>query len=183
MCKQPILETESQYISANKSPTNITSRKVIYASVEFPIIGVVNFFSTHTHWRTSETDEEQNKQVQNIQAMVKEKEGSNTAFSIVGGDFNVNPTSSYPWSEAYNRMVSSGEFIDSYLTVHTDANTKPALSKYNTVEGDFPGRIDYIFFKQNPKLKVEAAQIIFTSSVIGEVSDHYGVLTKFSIAP
>ena len=181
LSKYPLIESEDKYISSGTSVYNITSRKVIYGSYQIPDIGIINIFSAHLHWRTSETDEEQNNQIRNTKSMAKEKEtiaGTGYAGTLVCGDFNGNPTSDYPWSEGYNTMMLNNEYTDSFLEAYPDANKKPAKSIYNTIGGDFPGRIDYIFMKNNSSFKVMDSQIIFTTDIIGKISDHYGVLTK-----
>ena len=176
LSKHPLIETDDRYISSSNSQTNIESRKVVYGAFQLGDKRI-HLFSAHTHWRTSETSEEQNNQMKNIQAMVAEKEVVN-AYSFVAGDFNGNPTDSYPWSEGYNTMVKDGVYIDTYFVANPDANNKPAQSKHHTILGDFPGRIDYIYMKENTAFEVQASQIIFKSDIIGKVSDHYGVLTK-----
>jgi maltose 6'-phosphate phosphatase len=178
LSRYPIIESEDRYISANTSTGSITSRKVIYAACQAPG-GLFNIFSAHTHWRTSATDEEQNNQVNNIKDMVTEKDSLATdAVSFVCGDFNGNPTSDYPWSEGYNTMMRKGDYTDSFLEIYPDANQQPALNIYNTIGGDLPGRIDYIFLEKNTRFRVVDSQIIFTPDVVGLVSDHFGVLTK-----
>lgn len=178
LSKHPLIDSDSRYVSTSTSTGNLTSRKVIYGSYQVPE-GNVNLFSAHTHWRLSETDEEQNNQIQNIKDMVVEKEGlGSNSLSLVCGDFNSNPTSDYPWSEGYNTMMVGNEYVDSFLDVNPDANTTPAQSIYNTIGGSFPGRIDYVFMGSHPNYSVLASQIIFTNSIVGSVSDHFGVLTK-----
>ena len=177
----PVIQSEDRYISSNTSTGSITSRKVIYASCQAPGV-LFNVFSAHTHWRTSVSDEEQNNQVNRIKSMVEEKESSAPdALSFVCGDFNGNPTSDYPWSEGYNTMMRANDYSDSFLEIYPDANQRPAQSIYNTVGGDLPGRIDYIFMKKNARFRVADSQIIFTKDVVGNVSDHFGVLTKVTI--
>jgi maltose 6'-phosphate phosphatase len=181
LSKYPVVQSEDRYVSQNTNTGSITSRKVIWASCQSPD-GLFNIFSAHIHWRTSVSDEEQNNQVRNIQIMVDGKDSLNTdAFSLVCGDFNGNPTSEYPWSEGYNTMMRKGDYTDSFLEMYPDANQKPALSKYNTIGGDLPGRIDYVFMKKHPRLKVMDSQIIFTGDVVGTVSDHFGVLTRVAV--
>ena len=183
MSKYPVVQSEDRYVSSSTTTTSITSRKVIYASCQAPG-GMFNIFSAHTHWRTSLSDEEQSNQINHIKSMVAEKELlTPDPFSLACGDFNGNPTSDYPWSEGYNTMMRSGEYADSFLEIYPDANQKPAQSIYNTIGGSLPGRIDYIFLKKNPHIMVVGSQIIFTSGVVGNVSDHFGVLTKVSINP
>ncbi|HAN77604.1 MAG TPA: hypothetical protein DCQ31_07430 [Bacteroidales bacterium] len=183
LSKHTVQSTDQRYISSNLSNTNIASRKAIYAS--YSVNGeVFNIFSAHTHWRTSETDQEQNRQINSIKQMVTEKQLNNAAsLSIVCGDFNGNPTDYTPWNEGYNTMTQSGEYIDTFLAANPDANTRPALSKYFTVSGSFPGRIDYIFMKSNSKFKVINSQIVLSPEIAGIVSDHYGVLTKIQLIP
>jgi endonuclease/exonuclease/phosphatase family metal-dependent hydrolase len=100
------------------------------------------------------------------------------SLAFICGDFNGNPTSDFPWSEGYFTMMENNEYSDTFLHVYPEANNKPAQSIYNTIGGDFPGRIDYIFMKNNPRLTVIDSQIIFTGDCVGKVSDHFGVLTK-----
>lgn len=178
LSKHYLVDSEARYISSSTSTNNLTSRKAIYGLYQIPE-GSIHMFSTHTHWRTSESDKEQNNQMKNIKRMVNEKESlSPQAATFVCGDFNVNPTSDYPWSEGYNILINNGEYMDTFLKIHPDANNKPAQSIYNTIGGSFPGRIDYIFAKNNLRIKVLDSQIIFTENVVGEISDHNAVLTK-----
>ncbi|MCD6596098.1 MAG: hypothetical protein J7L04_00315, partial [Bacteroidales bacterium] len=74
LSKYPLIESEDKYISSGTSVYNITSRKVIYGSYQIPDIGIINIFSAHLHWRTSETDEEQNNQIRRTKSMAREKE-------------------------------------------------------------------------------------------------------------
>ncbi|MFZ4522238.1 MAG: endonuclease/exonuclease/phosphatase family protein [Bacteroidales bacterium] len=183
LTKYPVTRFEDRYISTNTNTGSITSRKVIFATCQAPG-GLFNIFSAHTHWRTTATDEEQNNQVKNIQSMVNQEDSiTPEAISFVCGDFNGNPTSDYPWSEGYNTMMRKGDYADTFLEIHPDANQKPALGIYNTIGGDLPGRIDYVFMKKNTRYRVVDSQIIFTGEVVGNVSDHFGVLTKIELIP
>ena len=69
-------------------------------------------------------------------------------------------------------------YQDTFLEIYPSANDKPTQSIYNTIGGDYPGRIDYVFMKENSRYEVLESQIVFTEEVIGRVSDHFGVLTK-----
>lgn len=184
LSKHKFIEQESRYISTDKTTSRTSSRKVIYAAFLVEGLGQFNIFSAHTSWRTSETDDEQNKQIRNVKDMVSEKEAVGGAqlnlFSIVCGDFNGNPTSDYPWSEGYTTMMTGGNYVDTFLEIFPDANTKPAKIAYNTIGGN-TGRIDYIFNKKHNQRTVEDAQIIFKSDIVGMVSDHYGVITKIKV--
>jgi len=178
LSKHPLVDTDHRYISSNISTSSITSRKAIYGSYQTKDVRI-NIFSVHTHWRTSLYSEEQNNQINSTKYMVNEKETDSTNITtFVCGDFNCNPTSDYPWSEGYNTMMKNNKYSDTFLEIYTDANNKPAQSIYNTVGGDYPGRIDYIFMKKNSRYNILESQIIFKSDVVGRVSDHFGVLTK-----
>jgi len=181
MSKYPLLDQDQKYISSITSHFNIQSRKAIYGAFQTPH-GVFNAFSTHTHWRTSESSEEQNNQIKDVKLMMEEKEALYPdALSFVCGDFNGNPTSDYPWSEGYHTMMRNNDFWDSFLEIYPEANNKPAQSIYRTVGGDFPGRIDYIFVKKNDRIHILDSQIVFKTDVVGMVSDHFGVLTKIRV--
>lgn len=186
LSKHTLAESDSRYISTSTSASNISSRKVVYGAYEIPDKGRFHLFSVHTHWRTSETDAEQNTQIQNIKSMVLEKEQAITGenvISIVAGDFNVTPTADVPWSEGYFIMTQGGVYTDTFLEIYPLANSIPAQSIYNTIGGVYPGRIDYIFQKENPSVGIEDSQIIFTPQIVGQVSDHFGVITKIKVTP
>ncbi|MCB9310709.1 MAG: endonuclease/exonuclease/phosphatase family protein [Lewinellaceae bacterium] len=181
LSKELPLEQESRIVSKSTSKEDITTRKVIYGAYQ-KFGRQFNIFSAHLHWRQSLNDEEQNNQIKALKAMAIEKEASSAdAITIVAGDFNGNPTSSYPYSEGYTTMVGNGDYIDAFLAKNPNANVIPADPRYYTVGGSLPGRIDYIFIKNNDKVNVKASQILFTNQVIGVVSDHFGVLTKLEV--
>lgn len=178
-----LIASDSRYVSTNTQTTGILSRKTIFGAYITQTVDTLNIFSTHLHWRLSETDQEQNLQISNLKSMVAEKaqlSNNQNTISIVAGDFNGTPTAPYPWSEGYTTMTANNSFIDSFLQIYTDANNKPQQNIYNT-GGDIDGRIDYIFYKNNPNVEVIDSQIIFTPQVVGLISDHYGVITKFRI--
>lgn len=178
LSRHPLFNDEDRYISTSTNKYDIASRKVIYGAYQ-TVHCVFNIFSAHTHWRTSITDEEQNMQIRKIKWMAEEKwAGAADSITFICGDFNGNPTSDYPWSEGYHTMMNNNEYSDTFLSIYPDANNRPAQNIYNTIGGDFPGRIDYVFMKNNPHLIVKDSQIIFTTNIIGMVSDHFGVLTK-----
>ncbi|MCK7534287.1 MAG: hypothetical protein MZV63_26355 [Marinilabiliales bacterium] len=83
LSKHPLIETDNRYVSTSTSINSITSRKVIYGSYQ---LGVdrIHIFSAHTHWRTSETDEEQNNQIKKIKLMVNEKETLSPGCFFIG---------------------------------------------------------------------------------------------------
>lgn len=182
LSKHTKIDSEDRYISTSTTTSNITSRKAIYGSYE-TASGIFNIFSAHTHWRLSTTDAEQNSQINKLKAMATEKELiTPAATTFICGDFNGNPTSDYPWSEGYYTMVANGDYIDSFLQIYPLANSKPAQAVYNSIEGSLPGRIDYIYMKNNAKFTIVESQFLFKADVVGQVSDHCGVLTKVRYA-
>jgi maltose 6'-phosphate phosphatase len=178
LSKTPPLSSTNKYITADTSTSSIKSRKVIYSELDYPVFGKINFFSTHLYWR--EDTLSQIPSINSLKTLINTKETNvgGPVLTLVCGDYNVNPTSDAPWSEGYFAMVNSGEYVDTYFNINPTANNKPPLSEHYTVLGDFPGRIDYIFMKTNSAYQVVTSQIIFTPSVLGLVSDHYGVVTR-----
>ncbi|MHA2098155.1 MAG: endonuclease/exonuclease/phosphatase family protein [Candidatus Kariarchaeaceae archaeon] len=180
LSKYPIQHSSNLYVSSTTSTSNIQSRKIISGQVSIPNIGVINLISVHLSWRLSETSEEQNNQIKATKNHVNDLENSHSGYSIVAGDFNGNPIDDPPWNEGYHTMLYDSIYIDSYREAHQDANTKPRNASHDTVKGTFPGRIDYIFRKNDSQIETRASHIIFTPDIIGQVSDHYGVVTKFA---
>lgn len=182
--KYPITDSGSTWISTVTSSSNITSRKAVYGKTGIPGIGIVHLFSVHTHWMLSSTDTEHELQVSRIKDFVYNKEITSDVspdLSIVCGDYNCNAANVEPWIKPYNKMVENGDFIDTFLVANPTANNRPQDSKFNTVGGDYPGRIDYIFMKNNTKFEVVSSVITFSPSSLGTVSDHYGVITKIRL--
>jgi len=177
MSKHKILETDNKYISTKNNIYDIESRKIIFASFKILDNKIINIFSTHTNWRNTEVDDEQNNQIENIKIMVSQKEVSetNNIISIVCGDFNCNPTSNYPWSEGYNQMIKDNKFKDSFLEANKEANLKSCFNIYKTMNDNYTGRIDYIFVKNTNNYLITNSEIVFKTT---KVSDHFGVLTK-----
>ena len=174
--KHPITASQSTWISTSASTSSIISRKAVYSSVTHPDFGRINLFSAHLHWRTT-INNDQTIQIQNLQKFVNDNTGDSVA-TFVCGDFNMQPTEYAPWDEGYNAMTDSGEFIDTFYVYNPAANDMPEQSKYDTVKGDTPGRIDYIFMNKLAQFTVISSQIIFTPAILGTVTDHYGVLTR-----
>ena len=115
LSKELPLEQESRIVSKSTSKEDITTHKVIYGAYQ-KVWQAIQYFSAHLHWRQSLNDEEQNNQIKALKAMAIEKEASSAdAITIVAGDFNGNPTSSYPYSEGYTTMVGNGDYIDAFL--------------------------------------------------------------------
>ena len=178
--KYPITKSESIWISTSTGTTNLVSRKGIFGESEFPNIGKIHFFSTHTHWMASDTDTEHQKQITNIKNFVIQKEDETTDLSILCGDFNCKPTDVDPWIKSYNKIVENGDFVDTFLSANPTANNMPQQSIFDTIKGAYPGRIDYILMKKNDNFDVIDSKIIFTPTILGSVSDHYGVITKIT---
>jgi len=182
--RYPITESDSTWISTSTSRTDITSRKAVFGKTGIPGIGAIHLFSVHTHWMPTSTDTEHELQVSRIKDFVYSKEVSGDVspdLSLVCGDFNCNAANIEPWIKPYNKMVENGDFIDTFLVANPTANNRPQDSKFNTVGGTTPGRIDYIFMKNNAKFEVVSSVITFSAYSLGTVSDHYGVITKLRL--
>ncbi len=179
LAKYPITYSGSRVISTSNDVNTITTRKAVFAGVNTPW-GLMDIFSAHLHWKQYASDPEPKYQVIRLKNYASEMADSLMPFTtIVGGDFNVSASSDYPWNEAYLKMVEGNLFKDAFLEVYPDANTNNPV--YFTVDGVQPGRIDYIFHKNDSHLQPIDGQIIFTDNVIGKVSDHAGVLIKFKV--
>lgn len=180
--KTPLLHQGSQYISLARTTKLIDSRKVVYMSTDIPAFGTVDLYSAHLSWRKSETDQEQNQQVQRLLAYVnmssslpsEEDPLLRTAYPIICGDFNMSSTAPAPFNEGYTLMTN--EYVDTYALIHPEANIPKKSLPHKTIADR--GRIDFIFIPQNAPLEVLDSSIIFKEKGLGLVSDHQGVLTR-----
>lgn len=171
--KKPISNSEGRWVSASTSRTDIHSRKAIFGRTSLDGFGDINFTCAHTSW----SDEDGVTHVNNTRTMVREKSTAYTSsvLNILCGDFNCQPTDSP--AVQYNALTSDGELEDTFLLANPNANNLPEDSQYDTVKGSYPGRIDYIFMMTNNNFTVRYSEIVFSPNNIGEVSDHYGVIT------
>ena len=184
MSRYPLTDTGSTWISTNTATSSLVSRKAVAGKTTLPDLGItVDFISTHLHWRTSYSDTEQNRQVSNVRAFATSRLAGSD-LTIVCGDYNSQPTETDPvWGQGYTTMRAGGEYIDTFLAMNPLANNLPEDSAYDTVKGEYPGRIDYIFMRTNAAFEVVFSKIIFTPTLVGTVTDHYGVLTRIRKLP
>ncbi len=179
LSRYPIVELTNFYVSSSSSIYDLSSRKLVYARAYVPVLDQnINFVSTHLYWKTSLMDLEPKNQVNNVKALIESKHGVND-LSIVCGDYNSQATETdLRWAETYLTMMTNGLYQDTFLEYHPTATNMPENSLFDTVKGSYPGRIDYIFMRTNSQYSVMSSQIIFTPTVLGTVSDHYGVVTR-----
>ncbi len=179
LTKYPVAYSGSRVISTTNDVNAITTRKAVFAGVNTPW-ALLDVFSAHLHWKQYSSDPEPKNQVSRLKTYASEMADSLQAFTtIIGGDFNVSASSIYPWNDPYLKMIEGNLYKDAFLEVYPDANTNNPV--YFTIGGIQPGRIDYIFHKNDSRLQPIDGQIIFTDDVIGKISDHAGVLIKFKV--
>lgn len=179
LSRTPLTDTTNFYISTSKSVSDIASRKVVCARTDIPRLGdTIEMASVHTHWMTSLADTEPRSQVSKVRDFMEYRLTASD-LGLVAGDYNSQPTESDPrWSLGYLTMVSNSLYLDTFLEYQPAANNMPENSIYDTVKGDYPGRIDYIFMRTNSLYQVLSSQIVFKAGLLGQVSDHFGVLTR-----
>lgn len=165
--KYPILESGYRNL-----PSSVFQRKVIWTKVATPI-GEINFYNTHLAYR-AEDSHVREAQVREIINYSIEKD-TLEAFeaSILVGDFNSDPN-----THAIQLLTTDSMSIR-YIDCFREANPNEpgyTISSYNPIQ-----RIDYIFLKNDSKVKVDTSFVIFKTPYEPNryISDHLGVLAVF----
>jgi maltose 6'-phosphate phosphatase len=177
LSKHPFIDTESRFIS---NPDNgryefWKSRNVPMARIDLPGIGRANVFSVHAGWWDDEEEPFQD-QYNSLLAWVGEiaQPGETT---VLCGDFNV-PAG----SNMQEFMTIDTGYSDQYALANPDGFLDATIS--GAIDGwdgsDSGQRVDYILMNDDSPLEVEEAWIIFTEEMYGIVSDHAGILARFT---
>ncbi|MCA9934347.1 MAG: endonuclease/exonuclease/phosphatase family protein [Ardenticatenaceae bacterium] len=177
LSKWPIRKSASRYVTHNQTKTWWKSRNITMAQVDVPTIGLVNLFSVHTGW-WDDPDEPFQAQFDTLAAWADEEDGKGIVGTFLCGDFNI-PAG----SAGYTYVVGNGRYTDPYLQANPNGMYDATIGQHiDGWEGrqDDAQRIDYIFMKYGSHLKVQSANIIFTESRYGRVSDHAGIYAVFS---
>lgn len=173
LTKDAILESEVRYVSSSSSRTVIDSRKVVYLKTKDKYERIFNLFSVHLSYNT-EKYKPQKQQIEKFIQFVDEKSTDKSQITLIGGDFNMNPT-----DDGYFQTISPENknlFGDSYYL------TNPTGYLDNSMIGG--KRIDYIFYLLERNIKPMTSQFIFREGEYypaGRVSDHFGMITNFKI--
>ena len=169
----PLSNHQSRYVSDSHDIYSIHSRKVVMASVYVPSIGAINVFSAHLSW----IEDGFAGQFENLHQWATENQTDNIKATLLCGDFNI-----AAGSEGYKLVVDSNHYDDQFL----EANHQGAFEKifrvndahwHDLLADDY--RIDYIFMNKASDLQVASAEVVFTESDYGQVSDHCGYLMTF----
>lgn len=180
LSRYPLSGINSRYLDSRTSTSDLHSRKAVNAQADFTGFGRVSMTSVHTSWHSTSEPYGAN-QISNAVWLVYEKYTNNLSnnitnvLNILGGDINSQPTDSPP--HGYNSLIMGGLMVDTLLSYYPTANTGGGNQTYRTVGGTYPGRIDYIAIMSNDQYNVRYCEIVFSSTNIGLVSDHFGVIT------
>ncbi|MCA9926078.1 MAG: endonuclease/exonuclease/phosphatase family protein [Anaerolineales bacterium] len=175
LSKWPLYRTDSRYVTRSHAKTWWKSRNIVMAQVEKPGIGAVNLFSVHMGW-WDDADEPFQAQFNALAAWADEADDG-AAATFLCGDFNIGAAGA-----GYDYVIAQG-YADQYLQANPGGMRDPTIgSRIDGWEGNQADgqRIDYIFMKQGGRLAVQSAQIVFTESRYGRVSDHAGVYAVFT---
>jgi len=145
-------------------------RQVIWNYIKTPI-GMINIFTTHLSFNSDSVRVIQVKEIKSFIAQIDSSYRSTT--TILTGDFNDVPNST-SIGLLTNRQNDTF-FIDSF------AETNPKIAGYTIPASKPKSKIDYIFYKNNGKIRKVSSDIIMKRPYEkGHFnSDHLGVMTLF----
>ena len=173
LSRYPFRRQESRYLSASEDRYDIHARRAVMVQVEAPYVGPVNIFSVHLSWWSNGFRE----QFDALRGWAQAEDQHDVVATLAGGDFNAKAG-----GEGYAHIVHASSFEDQYLKV---TNPKVFDRVFRTHEQDWQrrlardGRIDFVLLLRQSKLRATAAQVLFTDSCYGRVSDHEGYLITF----
>ncbi len=166
IARHPIRGSGSRWLSTSQSRTDhAASRKAMRARIDLPGAGPIDVYSAHLSWESAGLVE----QVDALNRWIAETETGARAV-IVAGDFNDGPL-----GRGSAAMRAAG-FEDAATVVDTASMRLPTTT--------WGTHIDYVYFRNRvPMLLPEEARIVFAGDSEPIVSDHFGVLTRFRLAP
>lgn len=168
--KNPFISEQSFYVSSKQEITDFQSRKIIIGQSE---IEGQRFFlcSVHLNWWNQGFQEEIEKIIELLVTFKEE-------IIILGGDFN-NAYDTKGYHYFMKRCEEVGVFLqDSFLVVNEENKYQPTIREDAFAKNQ---RIDYIFLSRE-KCCVSTSKVFFTDTCpFGRVSDHYGVVTTFTL--
>jgi maltose 6'-phosphate phosphatase len=173
LCRYPLSNHESRYVSDSHDVYDIHSRKVVMARAHVPYIGPINVFSAHLSWMEDGFQE----QFQRLHEWVETTNDESVKATLLCGDFNVTAGTS-----GYQCVVESNKYDDQYLAAN-EHGIFEKIFRVNDVHwqdlltDDY--RIDYIFMNKTSELQVTSAKVVFTEQDYGRVSDHCGYFMTF----
>lgn len=168
----PIRDSESRWVSESRLRTDpMGSRKVLRARIDLPGAGAIDVYTAHLSWANAGLG----TQLESLNRWIAESESGARAV-IVAGDFNDPPE-----GIGAAAMTSAG-FGEALTDGRPGELAEPAAARAPTTT--WGTHIDYIYFRNRaPMLEVTQARIVFNGETEPVVSDHFGILAKFRIAP
>jgi maltose 6'-phosphate phosphatase len=173
LSRYSLQQTEGRYVSSDKDPYSIHSRKVVAANIEIPYIGLVQVFSVHLSWWEDGFAE----QFQHLHEWARQRQNKRMKATLLGGDFNI-----AAGSEGYRLVVQQYRYEDQFLLANQQGLSGEQFRVDDAYWRDYLAddyRIDYVFANAGHKLKVISARTLFTEQDYGRVSDHVGYLFTF----
>jgi len=166
----PFGETASAWISAGTSPHDIHSRKAVRARILVPGSGALDVVSTHLSWPENGFFDQFARLSAWLDSVPPAPLGA-----LVCGDFNL-PLS----GPHFPRLVRATPWEEQFLKA-----ADPAVFRRVFREGGAPppgdGRIDYLWLTPGSPLRADSAEILFTPSRLGPVSDHPAYAVAFAL--
>ena len=164
----------SPWVSWNKDPHDLASRRITMCYLEIPWFGWLHIVNAHMNCLELgfKGDFDYLKQ------LIEQRHRHNVRRTLLLGDFNA-PAG----EEAYRHIVWKGEFIDQWYESNPCQFFEPNdLVRANGWEHrQEPKRIDFIFKHVRSSLQINEMRLIFNEYFYPIVSDHFGCFACFHL--
>jgi len=174
LSRYPMHHCDSPWVTWNKDPRDITSRRIAMCYLEIPWFGWLYIVNAHMNCLELgfKGDFDYLKQ------LIYERRRHNGRGTLLMGDFNA-PAG----EEAYQHIVWDGEFIDQWHESNPCHFFEPThlVRAHGWEYRKEPRRIDFIFKHIRSSLRINEMRLIFNGYFYPIVSDHFGCLAHFHL--
>ena len=172
LSRYPMHDCDSPWVTWNKDPRDITSRRIAMCYLDIPWFGWLHIVNAHMNCLELgfKGDFDYLKQ------LIYERHRHNGRGTLLMGDFNA-PAG----EEAYRHIVWDGEFIDQWHESNPRHFFEPThlVRAHGWEHRKEPRRIDFIFKHIRSSLRINEMRLIFNGHFYPIVSDHFGCLAHF----
>jgi maltose 6'-phosphate phosphatase len=174
LSRYPMHHCESPWVTWNKDPRDLASRRITMCYLDIPWFGWVHIVNAHMNCLESGFKGD----FDYLKRLIHRRRLHNERGTLLMGDFNA-PAG----EEAYRHIVWNGEFIDQWYDTNPCLFFEPShvARAHGWEHRKEPRRIDFIFKHIRSSLRIAEMRLIFNGCFYPIVSDHFGCLARFHL--
>ncbi|KJV06076.1 endonuclease/exonuclease/phosphatase family protein [Methylocucumis oryzae] len=173
LSRYPMQHTYAAYVSASQRKDDYMSRNITVSCIDVPWFGLLHVANVHLNWAHHGFFDEYAR----VRQLIESRLYFGVRGDLIVGDFNA------PAGEAaYQHIVGNAEYVDQFYELYPERFFEPSFAgQIDGWRNSPPKRIDYIFKRNQPTIKIKSMRVIFNQQFYPLVSDHYGYLARFDL--